>query len=121
MYRGALINESLIGTSILDVLRVLDTEIVETSAPAAGQPTTWTLHSFEVGDVGAAAAAQLLADQLIDGPWYVDFNNGERTYVVFSSCVFTYVRGDEVTLNAARAHAHAQGIPESQIDWAILD
>ena len=119
MYRGVLINESLIGTSILDVLRVLDTEIVEMSAPAAGQPTTWTLHSFEVGDVDAAAAAQLLADQLMDGPWYVDFNNGEWSYVVFSSCVFTYVRGDEVKLNAARAHAHQQGIPKSQIDWAV--
>lgn len=114
-----LINESLIRTSILDVLRVLETEIVEMPAPTAGQPTTWTLHSFEVDDAGAAAAAQMLADQLIDGPWYVDFNNGERSYVVFSNCVFTYVRGDEVTLNAARAHAHARGIPESQIDWAV--
>ena len=112
-----LIRESLIRQSTLNGLRILATEIVM-SSPAAGQPTTWTLQSFEVDDAHATATAHALADQLTDGPWYVDFN-GARSYVVFSNCVFTYLRGDQVTLSAARAHAHEQGIPESQIDWAI--
>ena len=119
VYRGVLIRESFVDLSVIDRLRVLDTEIVEMSSPAVGQPATWTLLTFEVDDAHAAATAQALADEVADGPWYVDFNNGERTYVVFSDRVFTYVRGDELTLRAARVHARGQGVPESQIDWAV--
>ena len=61
----------------------------------------------------------MLADELAPGPWYVDFNDGDRSYVVFSGRVFTYVRGDTAALQAAQAHAREQGIPESQIDWAV--
>jgi len=120
MYRGVLIRESLVGgLSALDCLHIVDTRIIDISSPAAGQPAEWTVLTFEVDDGQAAASAQALADDLAPGPWYVDFNNGERSYVVFSQRVFTYVRGDAVTLRAAQAHARERGIPESQIDWAV--
>ena len=104
------------GHSALDGLHIIDTKIVDISSPAAGQPAQWTVHTFEIDDDRAAACAQALADDLAPGPWYVDFNNGERSYVVFSQRVFTYVRGDAANLRAAQAHAREQGIPESQID-----
>ncbi|MDJ0664388.1 MAG: hypothetical protein QNJ75_07495 [Acidimicrobiia bacterium] len=119
MFRGVLIRESLVGDSSLDRLDVVDTKVVDISSPAAGQPAKWTVHTFETDDDQAAACAQALADDLAAGPWYVDFNNGDRSYVVFSQRVFTYVRGDAATLRAAQAHAREQGIPESQIDWAV--
>ena len=65
------------GLSVIDRLRVLDTEIVEISSPAVGQPATRTLLTIEVDD---APTAHALADEVADGPWYVDFNNGERSY-----------------------------------------
>ncbi len=119
MYRGVLIKESLVELSVLDRLHIVDTEIVDISSPADGQPAKWTVLTFEINDAQAAATAQTLADELSLGPWYVDFNNGERSYVVFSGHVFTYVRGDGPTLRATQAHARKQGVPESQIDWAM--
>ena len=119
MYRGVLIKESLVGTSILDALSIVDTKVVDIASPAAGQPATWTVLTFEIDDDHAATSAQTLADELAPGPWYVDFNNGERSYVVFCKHIFTYARGDETTLRAAQAHARGQGVPEAQIDWAV--
>lgn len=119
MYRGVLIKEALVELSILDELRIVDTKVVVIEAPAVGQPATWNVITFEVDDAQAVTTAGTLADQLAPGPWYVDFNNGERSYVVFSERVFTYVRGDEATLRAAQAHARELGVPESQIDWAV--
>ena len=119
MFRGVLIRESLVGGTVPDGVRIVDTKVVDIASPAPGQPATWTVLTFEVDEAAAAANAQLLADELAPGPWYVDFNDGERSYVVFSGRVFTYVRGDTATLRAAQAHARDQGIPESQIDWAV--
>ncbi len=119
MYRGVLIKESLDGLSILGELRILDIEVVEIETPAAGQPATWTVLTFEIDDADAAMSARKLAGELAPGPWYVDFNNGEQSFVVFSERVFTYTQGDEATLSAAREHARGLGIPESQIDWAV--
>lgn len=119
MFRGVLIKEALVELSILDELRILGTKVVVIEAPAAGQPATWTVITFEVDDAQAPTTAGTLAGQLAPGPWYVDFNNGERSYVVFSDRVFTYLRGDEEGLRAARAHAAGQGVPETQIDWAV--
>ncbi|WP_395152519.1 hypothetical protein [Ilumatobacter sp.] len=119
MYRGVLIKESLDRLSILDELRIVDTTVVDLASPAGGQPATWTVVTFEVDDADAPRSAQTLANGLASGPWYVDFNNGERSYVVFSDRVFTYTRGDEATLRTAQVHARGEGIPESQIDWAV--
>lgn len=119
MYRGVLIKQSLVELSVLDMLQIVDTKIANISAPAVGQPAKWTILTFEINDAQAAATAQAFADELALGPWYVDFNNGERSYVVFSGSVFTYARGDVATLRATQAHARKHGVPESQIDWAL--
>ncbi len=119
MFRGVLIEESLVGRSALNLLHIVDTTAVDVSSPAAGQPSRWTVHTFEIDDDQASAGADALADDLAVGPWYVDFNNGDRTYVVFSGRVFTYVRGDAAGLRAAQTYGRDQGIPESQIDWAV--
>ena len=119
VYRGVVIKESLTGLSVLDRLHVVETTLVDIASPADGQPARWTVLTFEVDDEDAAASAQALADDLAPGPWYVDFNNGDRSYVVFSRRVFSYVRGDTATLRAAQLHARQQGVPESQIDWAV--
>ena len=119
MYRGVVIKESLVGLSVLDRLHIVNTKIVDIPSPAAGQPAQWTVLTFEIDDAEAAVGAEALADELASGPWYVDFNNGDRSYVVFSGRVFTYVRGDTAALRAAQEHARGQGIPESQIDWAV--
>ncbi len=119
MYRGVLIEESLDDVAILGRLRIVDSATVTIDSPAPGQPSTWTMATFEVDDADAAATAEGLAAALSSGPWYVDFNNGQHSFVVFARRVFSYARGDELTLRAARTHAREAGVPVSQIDWAV--
>jgi len=48
---------------------------------------------------------------------YCDFRTDDETFVVFSTRVFRYRRGDPAARELAAAHARAVGLPESQIDW----
>ena len=115
MYRGVLIKESLVELSVLDRLHIVDTKIVDISLPADDQTAKWTVLTFEINDAQAAAIAQALADELALGPWYVDFNNGRRSYVVFSGRVFTYVRGDGATLRPLKCTLGSRGFPSLRL------
>ncbi len=119
MYRGVLIEESLEDLGVLASVWQRPTDVVLLAAPTDAQPGQWTLITFEVDDVDAVNVANQLRDALVDGPWYVDFNNGEHGYVVFSDQVFEYRSGDSASLDAAKNHARGRGIPDDQIDWAV--
>lgn len=119
MYRGALIEESLEDLGVLALVRQLSTDVVVLTAPADAQPDRWTLITFEVDDTDAVNVGEQLRNALIDGAWYVDFNNGEHSFVVLADRVFEYRSGDTTTLHAARNHERSCGIPDDQIDWAL--
>ncbi len=119
MYRGVIIEESLVDRAPLAAITVVHSKRFDIADPAEGQPAVWTVTDFEVDDARAAALAGALASSLSSGPWYVDFNNGNHSFVVFAGRVFSYERGDAATLEQARQHAVAVGVPASQIDWAV--
>ncbi len=119
VYRGVIIEESLLDRAPLATITIVHSKRFDITDPTEGQPPVWTVTDFEVDDARAADLAAALASSLSPGPWYIDYNNGDHTFVVFASRVFGYERGDTATLEQARQHAVAVGVPASQIDWAV--
>ena len=120
-FHGVIIEESLRHRGCLRILRIQHTRVVDIAQPAPGQPDSWTVTDFEIDNSDASTLATSLSHCLIAGPWYVDFNNGEKTYVVFAGRIFSYERGDAAGLEEARVFARSVGVPEAQIDWAVPD
>ena len=120
MYRGVVIEESLDDRSPLALLRVTDSNSFDIAEPGEGQPPVWTVTNFEVDDAAAPGLAEALSSALKQS-WYVDFNDGHRSYVVFAGRVFSYERGDAAAVELAKQHAVSVGVPASQIDWAVPD
>jgi len=87
------------------------------TAPADGQPATWTLIDYTCPDEHIDAFAGQLAGALAEGPWYADFSTDTTKYVVFAGRVFRYPRHDQPGRAAALAHARAADVPEAQLDW----
>jgi hypothetical protein len=116
---GVLIIESLRPLVTLADLDITVTTIsrIQPAVRGVGQPDTWTLIHFEGDESAAERLADLFADTLANGPWYVDFHTATTTYVVFAGQVFGYGRSDPEGRDRAVAHARAVGIPESQLDW----
>lgn len=121
VYRGVVIEESLDDRSPLVLLRATGSNRFDIAEPGEGQPPVWTVTDFEVDDAAAPGLAAALSGALKPGPWYVDFNDGHRSYVVFAGRVFSYERGDAAAVELARQHAASVGVPASQIDWAVPD
>jgi hypothetical protein len=117
MLHGMIIEESLEDMSILDGLTVTKTEIEKIDNAVEGQPSTWTMHSFEIGEAEAADFAEKLSKSLKQGKWYVDFKSDKEFYVVFASKVTHYMLGDKTGKQQAVDYARSVGIPESQLDW----
>ena len=118
-YEGVVIEESLATRECFEMVRVRRRRTVSVGNPAPGQPQRWTVTEFDVDGADAGPLAEVLSTSLSAGPWYVDFNDGDRSYVVFAGRIFSYVRGDSDTLEQARAYAVTVGVPAAQIDWAV--
>jgi hypothetical protein len=117
---GALIAESLRTGARIEGVTLTVKRIARENAgdSRAGQPRTWTFVEF----VAAAGDAERLANVLSRAldprlGWYCDFRSATETFVVFSSRVFRYPRGDVDRRAEAEAHARSIGVPASQLDW----
>ena len=116
MFKGLLLRESLKDEGILDLLRVIKTEVWDVQNAEGGQPERWTAISFE----GESERADVVAEAMghaIKPEWYANFSTETRVYVVFANRVFTYSKGDAEARAEVEAYAISVGIPESQVDW----
>jgi hypothetical protein len=121
---GFLLRESLVdGQLPSDVpgLRLTEESVIDATDAAEWQPREWHGVAFEVdlGAVDEGAAAEALR-QALRPRWYLNFDTLATHYVIFSDRIFKALRSDAAALRsaseAAKDHARALGIPETQLD-----
>ncbi len=117
MYKGTVIKESLQDQSVLKNLTTSNERVAFIDNPAPDQPPTWTLYNFSVEDSDAESTAKILAEALKEGTWYIDMNDGNKSYVIFSNRVFAYEKENTEAREEAKKYGRMLGIPESQLNW----
>ncbi|GIE88328.1 hypothetical protein [Actinoplanes regularis] len=120
MVKGRILAESLRPGAALAVpgLELTRVSRVNVAAPAAGQPSVWTLLDVaapveRVEELAAALSAALAAD----GGWYADLRSGAEHVVVYAGRIFRYEVGDAAGREEAVAYGRSVGVPQSQLDW----
>ena len=83
MFTGLLLKESLADESILDTLRVTETEVWDVDNAVDWQPRRWTALTFEGDDDQADAIARQLS-RVMKPAWYANFSTETHAYVVFA-------------------------------------
>jgi hypothetical protein len=116
VFSGLLLKESLKDESILNLVRVTQTEVWGVQNAEDWQPEQWTAILFEGESNRADEIAQALS-RAMKPAWYANFSTEKHAYVVFAGKVFKYIKGDTQARIEAQAYALSAGVPESQIDW----
>jgi hypothetical protein len=116
--KGLLLQESLEEPSVLELLRITNTEVWRVANATADQPTTWTAVSFEVESDQADRIAEKLSQVLKSQGWYISACTTTKVYVIFPRKIYKYRKGDSVQRDEARRYGRSVGIPESQLDWS---
>jgi len=116
MFTGLLLKESLADESILDTLRVTETEVWDVDNAVDWQPRRWTALTFEGDDDQADAIARQLS-RVMKPAWYANFSTETHAYVVFAGRFFKYLKGDLQARLDAQQYALSVGVPASQVDW----
>jgi hypothetical protein len=115
--KGLLLKESLSNLSVLDCLRIINTEIWDVQNATGDQPSSWTALSFEVDDHQDDMFAEHLSQSLKPKGWYVDAKTETHVYVIFPNKVFKYSKGDKVQREIAQQYGRLLNIPDKQLDW----
>ncbi len=121
MYRGVIIEESLSDRSVVDGLRVVETEIeIVTEGFQTPWLKRWTLRTVEIPDDHIDAVAKSVSEAIDEAhasSWFVDFQNDERHVIVFSKKVFVVNRSQPEEYEPVREYALSIGIPEHQLGF----
>ncbi len=123
MYRGTIIEESLKDRSLLNVVRIIGTEI-ESVTPNHRTPwlKVWTLDEVEIDDSAIKGFVRKVqaAIETEHSSWFTDFKGEQDHYIVFPGKIFfvDYRRND--TYNEAVAYGVSLGIPKNQIEGIRL-
>ncbi|MFA6549677.1 MAG: hypothetical protein WCT39_07120 [Candidatus Margulisiibacteriota bacterium] len=107
MYKGTIIENSLVDKSILEKVKIEKTH----------QSDDWTLHDVLVTE----EQIEELPKYLADGPWYIHLwkPNDDNIEVVFKNKTFTIKFSDKSTWAEAIAYGKSIGIPEKQLNFPI--
>ncbi|MBU2663640.1 hypothetical protein KOI35_08990 [Actinoplanes bogorensis] len=118
MITGAVIVESLRPGAVLDdsLIRVRRLSRFEVDDGSPEQPLLWTLVEFS-SDADPDDLAELFADALTGRGWYVSFETGDETYVIFPGRVLHYPTGDRRARADVEVYALSVGVPDNQLDW----
>ena len=119
-YRGVIIGESLGNTDVLRELTVVSTE-VESVTEKHRTPwlQQWTLHTVEVPEERAEEIAAKVSRSLeAEHPWYADFKNDSRHYLIFRDKVFSVDRRSREQYDEVKRYGVSLGIPEYQVDFS---
>lgn len=119
-YRGVIIEESLKDKEILNEVRILSTNVEQTTekhqTPHLKQ---WVLHMVEVDENKADEVAKRLSQVLKSEPnsWYADYKNEESHYIIFPGRIFKVDRKNKEQYEEATKHGLSLGIPDYQVDF----
>jgi len=107
MYKGIVIDNSLISKDILTKIRVNKT----------WQDGDWTLHNVSLDEDRIAE----LSSSLDNGPWYVHIwkQGQDELKVIFKDKIFDIKFSDKSTWVEAIEHGKSLGIPDEQLDFPI--
>lgn len=121
-YRGVIIQESLMDKSILDELRILETEVENvTERHKTPWLKRWTKHTVEVPEGEAEAIAQRVSKAIVlkhKGSWYADYKNQRFHYIIFRDKVFKVDRRRKEQYDEVNRFGEALGIPSYQLDFS---
>lgn len=118
-YSGVIIEESLTSKNILNALTILDTKTEEvTEKHQTPWLTQWRLHTVCIDpNIVFEVASELSHALEAEHPWYADFNNEERYFVIYKNKIFSWEKGDTVTPQKAQEYGISLGIPEYQVNF----
>lgn len=124
IYRGVIIEESLLNSSLLKDIKILETKI-EPITPEHKTPwlKQWTLNTVEIPEEKAEEVAEKLSHSFDkEHPvWYADFKNDKHHFIVFAGKLFKVDLSNPILYKDAKAYGIAIGLPEYQVDFAPED
>ena len=114
VFEGILIKESIDDERVLDHLTVHKVELWKTQ----GTPKYWTVLYFSSAE---ALFPEIVSRAMIGGegkePWFVDFKQGRRKFIVFRGKILSYTIGNATEKAAVREECKAFGITEEEMNW----
>ncbi|MDO8451837.1 MAG: NYN domain-containing protein [bacterium] len=120
-YRGIIIEESLLDTSLLKRLKITTTKIESvTEKHKTPWVKQWTLHTIVIPEKEAAIIAEELSQSLDhDHNWYADFKTSRDHYIIFRGKVFHVTdRSSKTQYEEATKYGVSIGIPAYQVDFS---
>lgn len=119
-YKGTIIEESLVDTTLLQEVKILETKVEPvTERHKTPWLTRWTLHSVEIPEEQAETFAQKVSksfDQKHPN-WYVDYKNNTYHFIVFSNKIFKVDLHNPLLYQEAKQYGISLGIPDYQMDF----
>lgn len=119
-FKGVIIEESLVNTSVLKDVKVVSTDVEEvTEEHKTPWIKRWTMHNVEI-DADKADNVALQLSKLLDTEhnWYADFKNNTTHYVIFTNKVFKINRSKKEEYEEATQYGISIGIPDYQVDFS---
>lgn len=116
-YEGCIIEESLENTDVINLFRIVRTEISPvTEAHATPWLDKWTMHMVEIDDNNIDdVVIELMSSLNKKENWYADLRNDDFHYIVFNDKVFRVCRSSKEQYNEVHQYGLAQGIPAYQL------
>ena len=107
MYKGTIIENSLVDKGILDKVQIQKTR----------QAGDWVLHDVLVEESQISELSKALAS----GPWYIHLwqSGQDDVKVIFKGKVFDIKFSDKSTWAGAVAYGKSIGIPDEQLDFPM--
>lgn len=125
-YKGVIIEESLVDTSIIQELDIISHEVeMITEAEETPWLDRWTMDTVLIPEERIEEYAERLS-KLIEvkhcGNWYCDFRNNKYHYVIFSNKVFCLDRTKKEDYGKMQEYALSIGLPKHQLpNFSDLD
>lgn len=122
-YEGCIIEESLESTEIINLFKIIKTEIVPViEASATPWLENWTMHIVEINEDNIEDVVVKLKNSLkTEQNWYADLKNNDFHYIIFNDKIFKVSRSSKEQYNEVYQYGLARGIPAYQLpneSWA---
>ncbi len=110
-YKGAIVEESLEDSRILNILKKIDMEITKDSKAS----DRWHMYTVEISKKDIEKIAKEIKPKL----WYAHFWKENELIVVFRRKIFILNRYDQKSWKEAIEYGLKRGIPKKQLDFKM--